>query len=290
MIRLDQFRMDSPISEEQYKLLDQKVYYAARKVAVGRWLLPFYGPLGLGVQQVSHDVLTEVSDALINFVFQTENQDIINLTRNNLKIPVISKEFEIDRRDLESARRFGTPIDMSAAGSAAYKVAILEDELILLGYAADGTNFDINGLYNAAGNDYSTSKDFGTAGNGLAACAGGMDLLMADSIFGPYNLVLNPTQYMELKAHELSTGSGRIEFDVVKDLIGGDIFASPIMTAGKGMMLPLPNDMFFDLAAAADLAVETEILQKTKNLYGRVFECVVPRVKDANAISKLSAI
>jgi uncharacterized linocin/CFP29 family protein len=290
MIRLDQFRMDSPISEEQYKLLDQKVYYAARKVAVGRWLLPFYGPLGLGVQQVSHDVLTEVSDALINFVFQTENQDIINLTRNNLKIPVISKEFEIDRRDLESARRFGTPIDMSVAASAAYKVAILEDELILLGYAADGTNFDINGLYNAAGNDYSTSKVFSTAGNGLVACAGAMDLLMADNIFGPYNLVLNPTQFMQLKAHELSAGSGRIEFDVVKDLIGGNIFASPIMTANKGMMLPLPNDMFFDLAAAADLTVETEILQKTKSLYGRVFECVVPRVKDANAICKLSAI
>ena len=302
MIRLDQFRMDSPVSEDQYKQLDAKVYAAARKVLIGRRLMPIYGPLGLGVQQVSHDVLTEMSDAIISFVFQIENQDIINLSRTNLKVPVLSKEFEIDRRDLESSRRYGTPLDTSGAGSASYKVALLEDDLIINGYAADGTNFDINGLYNAAGNDYSTSKDFGTAGNGLAAVAGGIDLLMADSIYPPYNLVLNPTQYMELKAHELSAGSGKLEFDVVKELIQGDdameenrlmrgsIFASPTQTAGKGMLMPVPNDMFFDLAVAQDLTVETEILQKTRNLWGRVFDCVVPRVKDSNAICKLSAI
>jgi uncharacterized linocin/CFP29 family protein len=290
MIRLDQFRMDSPISEEQYKLLDSKVYAAARKILIGRQLIPFYGPLGLGVQQVSHDVLTEMADAIMSFVFQTESQDIINLTRTNLKVPVLSKEFEIDRRDIESSRRYGTPLDLSAAGSAAYKVALLEDDLIINGYAADGTNLDINGLYNAAGNDYSTTKDFGTAGNALAAVAGAMDLLMADSIFPPYNMVLNPTQFMEAKAHELSTGSGRIELDVVKELIGGNIFATPTMAAAKGMLLATPNDMFFDLAVAQDLTTETEILPKTKNLYGRVFECVVPRIKDSNAICKLSSI
>jgi uncharacterized linocin/CFP29 family protein len=145
-------------------------------------------------------------------------------------------------------------------------------------------------LYNAAGNDYSTTKDFGTSGNGLAAVAGAMDLLMADSIFPPYNMVLNPTQFMELKAHEISAGSGVLEFDIVKELIGGTIFATPTMTAAKGMLLPLPNDMFFDLAIAQDLQIETEILSRTKNLYGRVFECVVPRIKDTNAICKLSSI
>jgi uncharacterized linocin/CFP29 family protein len=133
MLQLNQFRTDSPISEEQYKLLDEKVYFAARKIVVGRRLLPIYGPLGLGVQQVSHDVLTEMADAIINFVFQTESKDVINLTRTNLKVPVLSKEFEIDRRDIESSRRYGTPLDLSAAGSAAYKVAILEDDLIISG-------------------------------------------------------------------------------------------------------------------------------------------------------------
>ena len=55
----------------------------------------------------------------------------------------------------------------------AYKVADKIDNLLLNGWTADGTNYDIEGLYQAADNNYSTSKDFGTAGNAMAAVSGG---------------------------------------------------------------------------------------------------------------------
>jgi len=45
----------------------------------------------------------------------------------------------------------------------------------------------------------------------LAAVAGAIDLMQADNITGPYNLVLNPTQYMELATSILGSGAGERE-------------------------------------------------------------------------------
>ncbi|MHC1602350.1 MAG: family 1 encapsulin nanocompartment shell protein [Methermicoccaceae archaeon] len=276
------------LTPEQYRQVKQEVVIAARRANVARKLMAVRGPLGLGVQQYSYDTLTELSEAIISHIFETRDVDAPNLTRTNVNIPVLQKTFELQRRDVESSRRFGTPLNTAAASSAAYRVAYAENELAILGWAKDGSTYDINGLYNAAGNDYSTTKDFGTAGNAIDAVAGAMGLLLDDNIAPPYNLVLNPTQYAELTASVLSNGDREITH--VKEIIGGDIFVTPYITDGTGMLLAQPEARFFELVVAQDLTVETEELPKTKNVFGRVFECVVPVVYDVNAICKLSDI
>ncbi|MHC1597235.1 MAG: family 1 encapsulin nanocompartment shell protein [Methermicoccaceae archaeon] len=276
------------ITTEQYRHLKTEVVAVARRANVARKLMAVRGPMGLGVQQYSYDTLTELSEAITSHIFEARDTDNPNLTRTNVNIPILQKTFELQRRDVESSKRYGTPLNTAAASSAAYRVAYAENELALLGWAKDGSTYDINGLYNAANNDYSSSSDFGTAGNALAAVAGAMGKLLDDNIGAPYNLVLNPTQYAELAASVL-TGGDR-ELTHVKEMIGGDIFVTPYITAGTGMLLATPEARFFELVVAQDLTVETEELPKTKNVFGRVFECVVPVVYDTNAICKLSSI
>ena len=276
------------LTTEQYRQVKTEVVVAARRANVARKLMAVRGPMGLGVQQYSYDTLTELSEALKSYIFEDRDTDNPNLTRTNVDIPILQKSFELQRRDVESSKRFGTQLNTAAATSAAYRVAYAENELALIGWAKDGSTYDIDGLYEAAGNTYGGS-DFGTAGNALDAVAGGMGVLLADNIAPPYNLVLHPTQYSELAASVLSNGDREITH--VKEMLGGgDIFTTPYITAGTGMMLAMPEARFFELIVAQDLTVETETLPKTKNIFGRVFEAVAPVVYDSNAISTLTGI
>ena len=289
MLNIQELKGNAPVTTEQYReLQDAVVITARRNVAMARSLVSPIGPLGIGVQQYSFDKLTEVADAIISYAFTTGSEDIIDLTRSNVKVPILEKKFRIGRRDLASSTRTGIPLDTSTAESCAYKVSYAFTDMILQGWTADGSNYDINGLYQSANNDYSTGKDFGTAGNAITAVAGGMSLLMADNIMPAYNLTLNPVQYAEL-AGSVHTG-GMLEFERVKNMIGGDVFVSPFVTAGTGMLTAHPSQGTLKVAFAQDITTETWQDADTKDTLGRVFMACVPIIYDTNAICKLSSI
>ena len=276
---------------EYYRQIKDAIVFTARKQAVARKIINTRNISGgIGVQQWTYDTANEVSDALLTYQFTDTAEDWIELTRTDVPIPLLHKEFRISRRDLAAAARGGFGISTATVSSAAYKVMNLENQLILNGYAADGTNYDIKGLYQSAGNS-TTGSDFGTAGYPLASVAGAIDLMQADNITGPYNLILNPTQYMELAISVLGSGAGEREIAMVKEILeGGNIYSTSFQPAGTGMLLADASAGFFEMIVAQDMTTETEVLQKSKDLWGRVYECVIPVVYDANAICKLTTI
>jgi hypothetical protein len=70
----------------------------------------------------------------------------------------------------------------------------------------------------------------------------------------------------------------------------GNIYVTPTITAGTALISATPSTEYADLVVAQDVKVETEILEKSQNLFGRVFEALVPRVKQDVAFCKLSDI
>ena len=276
---------------EYYRQIKDAIVFTARKQAVARKIINTRNISGgIGVQQWTYDTANEVSDALLTYQFTDTAEDWIELARTDVPIPLLHKEFRISRRDLAAAARGGFGISTATVQSAAYKVMNLENQLILNGFAADGTNYDIKGLYQSAGNS-TAGSDFGTAGNPLKSVAAAIDLMQADNITGPYNLVLNPTQYMELATSVLGGGSGEREIAMVKEILeGGNIYSTSFQPAGTGMLLADASAGFFEMIVAQDMTTETEVLQKSKDLWGRVYECVIPVVYDANAICKLTTI
>lgn len=289
----------NPLTVEQYQQLDTAVTGVIDKRIVGRRLIALANgsPFGFGTQNIKNYIMEDMGDAALSLKL-TENQDVVGYTSTTLDIPIIHKEFEIDRRDLASSKRTGQPLDMTNAERAAVKVANIEDELIIEGYG------DFDGLYDSAGNDYSTTKDFGTAGNAIAAVKGAMALLLADKIYPPYNLTINEEQYSEIVAPRAAT-SDVSELDIVRQMINGgagdgtpgsvgtgagNIYVTPTMTAGTGLLCATPSTEYADLVVAQDVTVETELLEKSKNLFGRVFESLVPRIKQDVAFCKLSDI
>lgn len=274
---------------EFYRQIKDRIVFTARTQSVARRLINarLVGG-GIAVQQWTYDQANEVSDALLTYAFTDTAEDQIELSRTDVPIPVLHKEFRIGRRDLAAAQRGGFALNAATASSAAYKVMNLENSLVLNGYAADGSNYDIKGLYQSAGNT-KTGADFGTSGNALKSVAGAIELMMADEITGPYNLTLNPTQYMELAISESTGGNPELPA-VLKLLEGGEIITTSWQAAGTGMLTADKNSGFFELVVPQDMTYETEILQKSKDLWGRVYECVIPVIYDPNAICKITGI
>lgn len=292
MQQIQTFRTNAPVTPEQYTAIDGAVKTAARQSIVGRRLIPVTGPFGFGKEAVTFDKLTEVSAAQLTYAWKVNaNEDAPNLARTTVPLPVLIKDFRINRRSLEASRTANTPLDLQGAKSAAYKVSVLEDDLLLKGYAADGSNYDVTGMYTGAGNTYSTNKDFGTATNIPAAVNGAMALLMADNIRKPYNLVLNSVQYNE--ANEMISGGGGMTYlDWIEKTIGGVVVDSNSVTAGTGLMMAAGDRGFFDAAIGVDLTTEVEelSLREGRDLFGVVYETIVPRIWESNALCQLTQI
>lgn len=273
------------LTEQQYKAIDEAVGWPPRQMLIGRRVARTFGPLGEGKLTVEWNKISDVGAAqMFRSQKVTLTEDIIDNTVGSLDIPVIARGFRIPRRSLEASRTYGTPLDVAAAKSASYRVSLLEDTLVLKGSGG------IDGLYDSAGNDYSTSKDWTTATNIMASIAGAIALLQADKIFPPYNLVVNDAQYNEL--FEFVGTTSEYYYTKVQQRIGGQIFQTPVLTAGTGMLLAHPDAGFFDLPYGVDIHAEEEELplDQFKDLYGAVWEAITPRIREANAVCKLSTI
>ena len=286
-------RGDEALTTEQGLLIRENAVKAARRTFVGRKL--FGGSvrkIDSGAQTYGYDTLTEVSSAAFDYTWPGRlSIDAINLARTTVAIPNLHKEFEINKLDLAASRLSGTPLNTSTSDSVAYKVALLEDATLILGYAADGTTFEINGLYNAANNSDTTNGDWGTAANIVASINTAKGLLLADNIVPPYNLTLHPDQYAQLFPLIANTAVSYMQW-VEQAIQGGTVNCSPAMTAGTGMMTKANPEGMFEYVLAEDFTTETEStsVKEGNNLFGRHYIRGLPVVYDSNAICKMTII
>ena len=284
------FRTDSPLTVEQWKFIDGELKRVALQVMIGRRLAPTIGPLGLGVQAITYDKITETGDAEVNLSHQPAQEDEISVGRTTTVIPEILKGFRLNYRHVLSSRRNGTALDTANAKSAAYKVALREDEIILDGYAADGTNYDVNGFYQLAGNTEGTAADYGTSGKGITKTNLAAAVLRTDNIFPPYNQILNPTQFNQI--NQPVSGTATLESEVMTRILRGQLFESPSQTVDTGMQMSAGDRGFMDIALAMDMTSQFEQLglKEGNDIFGVVMEALVPRVWETNAICTLTAI
>lgn len=279
------------------KKVDATLIDPLRRTLVGRRLVPVLPPAGFGVSAVEWSKITEMSAGMVSYAF-TDTSDSLGAVPTTSKIPVYWKDYTMDRRAYEGFMVKGANIDTSAAQSAAYVAAFAEDEAIIKGVTRDGTNYDIDGLYVGAGNDYSVLSDFGTSGVATTALAGAYAMLADDNVpvgdQTPYNLVLNNTSYMDLLA--VRNANGVREMPEIKEMLnGGNIIASSVFGSTEGMVLPTSESLraFVDFYLASDWKTEHGMDSEhpdTGDLSGRVYSAGILRIKHDVAICKLSQL
>lgn len=273
------------LTEQEYKFIDQAAVASPRMMLIGRRVARRFGPLGEGKLTIEWNKISEVGPAqMFRGEKVTLSEDIIDKTVGSLDIPALARGFRIPRRSVEASRSSGAPLDVSTTQSAGYQVGVLEDTLVLKGSGG------LDGLYDGAGNDFSTASDWDVADNILPSINGAIGLLKEDKIFPPFNMVVSDTQYDQL--FQFIGTTSEYYFDAVQRRIGGQIFSTPVLNAGTGMVLAMPDAGFFDLPLGVDIHAEVEELplNEFKDLYGVVWEAITPRIKIADAICKLSSI
>ena len=280
---------------------DKKLIQPLQKRAIGRKLIGVNQDLsgkGVGMESVDVWSLSDIADATIAMGLPDQFGDTADVTGDTLNIPILSEPFNIPRRMYESFKLKDINIDAQLAILAAFKVQEKEEALLLNGWAPDGTNYLIDGLYQAANNTEATADDFGTYGNALQKISLAKTLLEDDTIYGPYNLVLNTAQYNELLKSETTTGTEEWA-KVLKLLNDGEdsgpatIYSSSVIAAGTGMMLPVADETYFDIVEPQ--GIKNELNEKSElgsnsPLFGMILESLAPRIKIPNAICKLTNI
>lgn len=159
--------------------------------------------------------------------------------------------FEVDTAELDNLARGAQDIDLSGLDAAAKLLAEFEEKAVYYGLASAG----IRGLKEASAyKPLATSKD---PEDILEKITTGLTQMRANSVQGPYALVVNPRMWVALSGHikgfPLST--------YLETVMGGQVIVSPYVTDA---FLITTRGGDFALTVGQDIAIGCEAHDLTK--------------------------
>lgn len=270
-------RAEAPINEKEWAEATEAVIRVAKRQLVARRFLPLYGPMGPGVQVVQVD-RTQGWD-LAQVTMQGEAEDAIADSRIYQRVPVLSKDFIMDWRDLEQARVTGGLLDWSKAEAAASYVALAEDHVIFHGLPDQ----QLEGLLTVEGRHVLPSQGWEEPGSGFQDVVRAVNHLTSAGFMPPFTVVAGVMIYASW--NRLFGNSGVLEVEQIARLVQGGVHQSPLV----------PDDTVLVLAAGAenmDLAVGLDLtlafVESTRmNHVFRVLETLSLRIKRTGAICQI---
>jgi len=271
-------REAAPLSSDEWAALDRAVVEAARRVLVGRRILPLYGPLGAAVQTVAVDRLSGPPRAALTLTGEEATASLAAV-RRFLPLTLIHADLVVHWRDLEATRRFGLPLETTAAAAAAVRCAHTEDDLIFNGRPDLG----LEGLRTVEGRVVEVLSDWALMGNAFRDIVTATQRLAAGGFPGPYAVVTSPALYATL--HRVYENTGVLEIEQIRRLAAAGVFVTPALPEPSALVLNVGPEVA-DLAVGQDL-VAAFLESRHLNLVFRVVESVAVRIKQPGAIVSL---
>lgn len=283
------------LTSREIEYIEERIVETVRPQLIGRTLMPTVPLAHAGFKKYTFYTEKEMSQAIISMLGEEESQDRTELAEESVKIPITSKGYNLHWRDVLGAREGGRDLNTQHAENAARQVAEEEDKLILQGEVAGvlaWNAYGIEGLITATGNLGATGGAWPT--DCMADVSAAKQALRAVGHYGPYALILPSTIYGYLET--LISTTEKWYFQAIGELIGGvenikvsDNFAASDGAARDSGMLISMEPGNFELIVGSDLQHFTYPL-KSKNLYGEVWEAVVPVIKRPKAIYEIDTI
>lgn len=272
-------RESAPLTNEEWEKVDGAVVAAARSFLTGRRLLSLLGPLGPGAYDVPFAVYNAKNAASIDMNGESEAPVIEANMRKTVPLPLLYADFKISWRDIETDHKIGLPVDVSAAAMAASSVAVQEDTLIFNGSKELG----IEGLFTATGRNVVKIGNWDKAGAGLADVVKAVSALSSLGHYGPYAVVLSPSQYGKMIRAYGDTGL--LEIDQISALASAGVFYSNVITGDKAVVVET-GAQNFSVAIGQDFTVGYLGAEKMNHLF-RVLETATLLIRRPCAICTL---
>lgn len=278
------------ITDEEKRYIDKRVVETARATLIGRQIFPITRLPHVGIKEWRGYTMTDMSQAIISMEGVTQADDRIELTEQDVNVPVISKDFVLFWRDIVASRRGGIPIDTISAQNAGIQCSEEEDKLLLTGEYTGWNALGIEGLATATGRNTEASAGAWPA-NALTDVSDAIAELETDGHYGPYALIVIPDDYAHLRS--LVTNTAVTWLNVIEEQYKVKVFKSPNLFAADGAqdsaLLVEPKPENFEAGIAQDL---TTFLWQDKNMnsYGKVYEVITPKIKRPTSICEITAI
>lgn len=241
------------MANELYTLtrqFDKAIVPVLRETPSGMSLLPLNTQYrGLGKSAVRIMGYSSRGGAKVGLEIMQTAGDGVDITGFDTKIAVIQDDAVIKRTDWEAYVENGVPISNDIAMEMAGNIQQAVDDIIYQGWTADGTTYDIKGLYQVAGTA-TTGAVTSTFGNLLVSVNTAIANLETAGIYSPgWICALNPANYAESAS---AISSGVVEMDEVMKALGqgGRVVKNSRVTANYGLLFPAPlevNRKFFDI-------------------------------------------
>ena len=260
---------------------------------VGRQLFPVFRLPHAGIKNVIGWRESDMSQATIDMNGQTESFDRIELAEFPIKVPVISKGFYLNWRDVIAARNGGLPIDARSIENAARQCAEEEDKLLITGEITGPTNvwpaMGILGLLRSAGNTEASAGAW--PANSLTDIADAIAELEADGHYGPYAGIMRSAWHGTLRT--LIANTGIFYLEKALELLKSGIYVSDNLFTAAGLttsaLVVEPSQENFELVIGQDLSTFTQ-QDKNMNTLGKVYEVVAPRIKRPASICEITGL
>jgi uncharacterized linocin/CFP29 family protein len=278
------------LTDEELRYLDSRVVETVRPLLVGRKLYPVFRLPNAGIKTVRGWKETDMSQATIDMNGQVDAFDRIELDDFDIKVPVISKGFRLNWRDILASRNGGIPLDARSVENATRQVAEEEDKLLLTGEYTGWNALGIEGLNTATGRN--TQGSAGAWGaNSIVDVSACISKLEEDGHYGPYALVVRSAWYAKLRA--LIANTGIFYLEKVAELVKAGIFVSDNLFSSAGAttiaLVCEPSQENFELVIGQDMSTWT-VQDENMNTKGKVYEVVAPRIKRPASICELTGL
>lgn len=274
-------RAEAPLTPSEWAQMDCIVIDTASRILVGRRFINLVGPLGAGVQTAPSYVFTGVQMGELRLLPEDDPNPLRAQAKMQPVIPVIYKDFQLYWRDIETARMFGIPLDLSPAAAAAAFVAQREDDLMINGNAELG----YVGLTTVAGREVLPQSDWDAMGNAFADAVAAMRRLIAEGFFGPFAMVVSPLRLANMA--RVYENTGVLELEQVQKIMTAGVYSTPVISDDV-VLVASTGPQNFDLVVGQDLTTAF-LTQNNLNYPFRVLETILLQIHRPGAICTLEA-
>ncbi len=208
---------NATLRKDEWELIDDRVNDVFRKrvtVADDLRAAGLVTTMGIGTILRVTERLEAFADAAISFDGDTApEKDRVSYLRDTIPVPVISKDFDINWRQLAASRNRGDPLDLTAAELAARRVRDKFQDLITNGFTGGPSTAaaTIPGLTTAANRlTVTLTEDWDAAGKTGAEIiidvVAMISLANTNNMFGPFVLYVPKAYWVVIqKDHKLES-------------------------------------------------------------------------------------
>jgi uncharacterized linocin/CFP29 family protein len=281
------------LTDEELRQIDTEIITSVYPALKAREIFAIKELPNAGIRELRHYTATDMGQAIITMNGEEMSDDRTELASSDIKVPVISKTFTLNWRDVLAARHNNMPLDLFEGKNAARQVAEEENKLCISGEYSGWRALGILGLASATLRNTEASAGAWPT-NAVTDINDAIAELETDGFTsGPYVLIARSDAVRKLHAAYSTTGMTYYNFLLENKILNAIYSDDSLYVANDGgtdsALVVVPGAENFELAIAQDIIVHNAVLPNM-NQFFKVYEVVVPHVKRDTSICEITGL